>query len=275
MVSKIWFTNLRIILIIEKIIKNSLNYFKKWEKPNRWGLKNIEIEESAQYNRLNGFDITGKTQCTCFSDSIVVSVEVDDTNINETFSTLVANIADMGEYLLINGILIRGGITIGNLYHDSSSIIFGSGLIEAYQIESNLAKHPRIVLSDKLIGMLNYPVYGKPKSYPYHQYIDRFADGTVGFHQMIVLQVVQNSTVMSNTQLTEHLNIIRDVIIKGLDSSFNNTSIYEKYAWLKHEYEKLIIVTDNLKKKKIIEQQEAESMHNIHFGYINKFYPQE
>lgn len=259
---------------IKNVIKKSLKYFKKWESSTRWGLKNIEIEESAQKN-LKKFDIREKTTCTCFSDSIVISVEVKDKNINEVFSTLVANIADMGEYLLTQGILIRGGITIGNLYHDSGDMIFGSGLIESYQIESSLAKYPRIVLSDKLIKKLNYPIHHKSDFYPYHQYIDRFSDGTVGFHQMIVLQVVQNSTVMTDKQLTEHLDLIRNVIIKGLDSNFNNPNVYEKYAWLKEEYEKLIIFNDNkVIKKNIIDQQRAESRHNIHFGYINSIYPQ-
>ncbi|WP_079491613.1 hypothetical protein [Maledivibacter halophilus] len=238
---------------LKRVIKTSLKYFKKWESPTRWGLKNTEIEESAQKKHLDRFDITEKTRCTCFSDSIVISVEVDDGNINEVFSTLVANIADMGEYILTNGVLIRGGVTVGNLYHDLGNVVFGSGLIEVYQIESSLAKYPRIVLSDKLIEKLNYPIYSKSASYPYHQYIDRLSDGTVGFHQMIVLQVVQNSTVITDKQLTEHLDLIRDVIIKGLDSSFNTPNVYEKYVWLKEEYEKLLIFTDDneVKKKKL------------------------
>jgi len=46
--------------------------------------------------------------------------------------------------LLQRGILIRGGMTVGPLFYDSSHV-FGPGLVRAYELESRLAIYPRIV----------------------------------------------------------------------------------------------------------------------------------
>lgn len=58
------------------------------------------------------------------------------------------------------GILIRGAITIGNLYH-KSGVILGKGMIEAYHLELKSAVYPRIILSKTLIKELNYPLLAK------------------------------------------------------------------------------------------------------------------
>src|SRR5271157_4828987 len=60
-----------------------LKYLKTWEKPSEWNLNLIEIEEDAQRKGVESFDIASKSNCTCFSDSIVVSVVADESNINE------------------------------------------------------------------------------------------------------------------------------------------------------------------------------------------------
>ena len=52
--------------------------------------------------------------------------------------------------LLREGILLRGGIDIGLVYHDDS-FIFGSGMISAYLLESEVSKYPRIIISKNAI----------------------------------------------------------------------------------------------------------------------------
>src|SRR5688572_27614026 len=83
-----------------KIIHETLNFLKSQEKPDSWNLQLIEIEESAQYKGVKNFDITDRTSCTCFSDSIVISVQADSDKINEVTSTLIANIAYIGTKLM-------------------------------------------------------------------------------------------------------------------------------------------------------------------------------
>lgn len=220
-----------------------LEFLKDWEVSENWNLKFVEIEEDAQKKGLANFDIRGKTNTTAFSDSIVVSVKVDN-NVNEMTSTLVANLAYIGSILMEKGILFWGGLTIGNIIHTDNGTVFGQGLIDAYFLETKNAKFPRIVLSDKLLSQLNYPLEQKRHRYPYHQYLCRFEDGCVGFHQMIYYQVMDGWEEMTDDVKISSLGNIRKVIINGLDSSFENSDVFEKYKWLKEQYNKLIILSD-------------------------------
>lgn len=226
-----------------ELIYSVLEYLKNWEKAEKWDLKFVEIEESAQYKGLDNFDLRRKTNVTTFSDSIVVSVKVDD-NVNEMASTLIVNLSYIGTVLLEKGILIRGGLTIGNIIHIENGTVFGQGLIDAYMLETRSAKYPRIVLSDKLLSELNYPLETKRNRYPFHQYLNSYDDGCVGFHQLIYYQVIESWTEMTPELLTKSLSKVRKVIISGLDSSFEKPEVFAKFNWLKEQYNKLIILDD-------------------------------
>lgn len=252
---------------------------KNLEVSQKWDLRLVEIEEDAQKRGIENFDIRNKTNVTAFSDNIVVSVRVED-NINEMTSTLITHLAYIGAVLLEKGILFRGGLTVGNLIHNNNGIVFGQGLIDAYKLESCNAKFPRIILSDNLLNELNYPIETKSNRYPYHQYLDRFNDGCVGFHQMIYYQVIENWTEMTADILIESLGKVRKVIVNGLDSSFEKPDVFEKFKWLKEHYNKLIILDDfdfetktheNIKLR-IRELNEDIAGQNIHYSYTDNFY---
>lgn len=261
------------------LLYSVLNYLKDWEASESWDLRLVEIEEDAQKKGVQNFEIRGKTNSTSFSDSIFVSVKLDN-NVNEMASTLIVNLAYIGAILLEQGILFRGGLTIGNIIHKENGTVFGQGLIDAFRLESNCARYPRIILSDNLLTKLNYPIETKKNRYPYHHYIERFSDGCVGFHQMKHYQVVENWTEMTSDKLLESLDKVRRVIIAGLDLSFEKPEVFEKYKWLKEQYNKLIILSDfDLDKKteenikfKIRELNEDLYGQNIHYSYTDRAY---
>jgi hypothetical protein len=262
-----------------ELIYSVLDYLKNWEVQEKWGLRLVEIEEDAQKRGVENFDISDKTNITAFSDSIVVSVKVES-NINEMVSTLIVNLAFIGAILLEKGILIRGGLTVGDLIHKENGTVFGQGLIESYKLESNNAKYPRIILSDKLLKELNYPIETQRNRYPYHQYLERFKDGCVGFHQMIYYQVIENWTEMTKEKLIESLDKVRKVIVSGLDATFEKPDVFEKYDWLKEQYNRLIILQDfdfdtktheNIKQK-IRELNEDIAGQNIHYSHTDNYH---
>lgn len=264
-----------------ELLYSVLDFLKDWETSDKWDLKFVEIEEDAQKKGVDNFDIRGKTNTTSFSDSIVVSVKVGE-NVNEMTSTLVVNLAYIGAILIEKGILFRGGLTIGNILHNDNGTVFGQALIDAYHLETKSAKYPRIVLSDKLIRELNYPIETKRNRFPYHQYIDRFEDGCIGFHQMNYYQVIESWTEMTSEKMIDSLAKVRKTIINGLDNSFENPDVFEKYKWLKEQYNKLIILSDfdfNNKtqeniKMKIRDLNDGISGQNIHYSYTDNFYNQ-
>lgn len=267
-------------LKIIETLNTTLQYLKTWERPNQWNLNYVEIEESTQRKGIEKFDLKNRTNVTTFSDSIVVSVKIEENNINEMLSSMIANLSYMGAELMKNGILIRGAITIGKLIHNDNGTVFGTALIEAYELESKCSKYPRIIISNRLIKRLNYPDVNKKSEYLYNQYFQRFSDGCVGFHQMIFFQVMNSLTGITNEMRKKDLNIIRKVIIDGLDNSFENPDVFEKFKWLQKQYQNLIIlnndfirvenpVRDELKKE-IFELNERDGF-CIHYEEKNKY----
>jgi hypothetical protein len=256
---------------IEKLvtINRVLSYLKNHENKKLWGIQLMEIEEDAQKKGLQNFDISEDIACTCFSDSIVVSVKVKDGLINNTVSTLIAQLSSIGKILMLDGVLFRGGITVGNLIHENG-VVMGQALIDAYELESNVAKYPRIVLSDKLLERLNYPLLSKRDRHPFHQYIARFEDGCVGFHQMIIYQVVQNSTVISQKELKSELLKIKQIIVNGLDMSFQSPDVFHKYVWLRGQYNGLIIHDKDIKEELYSLNKDIPG-NNIHYSYTDDF----
>ena len=251
-----------------RTVYESLEFLKKRELPEKWKLQLVEIEEDAQIKGISDFDISNRTFSSAFSDSIVVTVIVDDGNIHASLSTLLANLSFVGSKLIIDGILIRGAITIGKIIHTQTGIVFGQGLIDAYQLETRAAKFPRIILSDNIISKLNYPLETKNHRFPYHQYLKRFSDGCLGFHQLIYFQVLQSWKKTSKKRLETSLNNAKKTIIDGLDSSFEYPDVYEKYLWLKKEYQDLIIL--DAKKPEIFNLGYNHDGHNIHYAYTDK-----
>jgi hypothetical protein len=97
-----------------------------------------------------------KPAISTFSDHIVISyplapicsgtgVEPHFTEalILGQFNLLLTRIASTALRL---GFLVRGGATIGRLYH-AQGVVFGDALVEAYEIESRTSIYPRVVLS--------------------------------------------------------------------------------------------------------------------------------
>lgn len=57
------------------------------------------------------------------------------------------SLAEIQFELLKKGILIRGGITIGNIsYNSQTNQLFGKAMNRAYELESKIANYPRIVI---------------------------------------------------------------------------------------------------------------------------------
>lgn len=102
-------------------------------------------------------ELAERNRATVFSDSIVLSDLPDLSGIFFTFSSL----CHLVQRLARTATLVRGGITIGPLFH-RESMVFGPALVEAYKIESQVAVYPRIVIAENIVKMLdaNASIYG-------------------------------------------------------------------------------------------------------------------
>jgi len=91
-----------------------------------------------------------------FSDCFCISIpfEHPDFSFAENVKLYYQYISGFQILLLEKGYLVRGGITIGSYYSDEN-IIFSGGLVDAYELESKVAKMPRITISETLLTEIN------------------------------------------------------------------------------------------------------------------------
>jgi hypothetical protein len=82
---------------------------------------------------------------TTFSDCAVVSVPYNPSILTQWIEA----IGIIQSSLALLGFWIRGAVTIGDLLHDSTSV-FGPTLNRAYELESQLAIYPRVLVDDSI-----------------------------------------------------------------------------------------------------------------------------
>lgn len=248
---------------IEKVIL-ALRYIKMFRDsfyriPSRMGNpKHTEVvsepdEEMDEYDNL--------PKATMFSDSIVISKEIDE---YFSFSDFVQFIAQLQFELLREGILLRGGIDIGSVYHNDS-FIFGSGMISAYLLESEVSKYPRITISRNAIEKIqlwdkeefenkfkDYVWFNDEKVFLFPKDLEKdFYDNELAFikrdsedityidYMRIGCQMIQASKediyAMDNYVCTnfieDTLSKIQELIYNGIKNE--DIRVREKYEWLR------------------------------------------
>lgn len=123
-------------MVLDPEKKETLFYVMNYSK---W------IGESNYRGPLKEDDL-GK-EVTVFSDSIVISYDVETQG--QVFSILL-DIIRIQLDLASKGIILRGGVSIGELYHKKETV-FGPAMIKSYELESKNAIYPRIILDEKLL----------------------------------------------------------------------------------------------------------------------------
>jgi hypothetical protein len=116
----------------------------------------FDIKSTAQET---GTTHSIKPAISTFSDHIVISYPLkaiqtgmvsDERTTGSViilqFQRLLASIAAAA---LRIGFLVRGGATIGKLYH-ARGVVFGEAMVDAFQLESRTAIYPRVVLSTSI-----------------------------------------------------------------------------------------------------------------------------
>ena len=161
-----------------------------------------------------------------FSDCVVRARRVNQTgSLSSILKEEIERISNCQLWCLQDGFIIRGGIAIGN-HFDGKIDAKGFGdvdcmispaMIEAYHLESKLAKYPRIVLHPKTIKEhklddWDYLIYDKVSDVYYIDYL---------------WACYSNHGEHDHSRFNEHYNLIST----GLMSS--NSKVKRKYNWLK------------------------------------------
>lgn len=147
---------------------------------------------------------------TQFSDSIVVSKPYDA----GAFNWFVTRVARYQRLLLDEELLCRGGISV-NKHFSNGSFTFSAGLIDAYKVESRLARYPRVVVSKEVMDLI-FPDSTKiPKN------LAREDDG------LLFVDYIGYSRRIKPTKL---LSVVKSVVTTLITS--DTASVREKGLWL-------------------------------------------
>ena len=87
-----------------------------------------------------------------FSDTLVLASPVDDEDAEESaIGGLVIQAAWLQLNLIAQGFFARGALSLG-AFHIREGLLFGPALVEAYELESQVAVHPRVVLGQTAVA---------------------------------------------------------------------------------------------------------------------------
>jgi hypothetical protein len=169
---------------------------------------------------------------TVFSDSIVLSAPYDIPGL----WSLLLTISGLVDRLLRFGVLVRGGVAEGLLYH-SSSAVFGPSIARAYDLESKVASVPRIVIGRNVYQAAMQAPEFWAKSFA-RQHLRQASDGPAFLHTLFEIQGRVRRALVDATPSKPvayaHLSEasqLRDFLQGALHLHMDDPRTFEKYRW--------------------------------------------
>ena len=165
---------------------------------------------------------------TSFSDSVVFSESCLHKNTGiicclMNLSYLMFSLAGIGAF-------VRGGIAIGDVYHDNR-MLFGPAMKEAYRLESKEAVYPRIVMKKE--------TFETEMTEPFIR--DAFIDdGSLVYFDVLSQPHCINTVYGDEYNERKLVETIRRNIQDALVTYKGNERIYEKYAWLRDYWNRTV-----------------------------------
>ncbi len=164
-----------------------------------------------------------------FTDNIVLgsSLEKPGMDTEDYFALLILPVQEYQLSMVLNDYFIRGGWATGELYMDDE-IVYGKSLIDAYQLESNIADVPRILFSKDMVTLikkhLNY--YSSDFSPP--QKIDVLIDEDGQYFVNYLSATIIDSDNIDYDSLKKHKSVVLNRLIRHK----NESKFLNKYRWV-------------------------------------------
>lgn len=196
---------------------------------------------SKGVNYRESVEISGRMQpssrrVTQFSDSIVVSYLKDESN-GSGVSSMLWDVHRLQLELVTSGILLRGAITSGLLYHDQS-LIFGPALNEAVALEK-LASYPRVILDGQILeeAGLRRSARTAQKFEATRSISSMVAEDLDGLYYVDYFNVHPDDFGEDWDDLRGYLELLRS-LIKGLANK-RELTIKVKHSWLRTKFNEM------------------------------------
>ena len=112
---------------------------------------NMFMEDAIEESGGGIFPKEEEIYIKIFSDNILLAIELkeNDEQRENKITILLNTVANIYNEILRYGYLIRGAIVEGKFFHNDI-IVYGKSLVEAVQLEENVAKYPRILVKTEV-----------------------------------------------------------------------------------------------------------------------------
>ena len=205
---------------------------------------NYLIEEKQYIDNCNKNYHSDQCFYSTQSDCIVISYQFYYRS--GALYNLLEDIYSLEREMSSLGFILRGGITIGELYHDKQNV-FGPALVEAVNLEENVSKTPRVIISvenyKKAIEESSINESKDDKKFIDHRL--RLADD--GYYFLDFLNF--NPELDELDDYLANLEEWRKIIIQGLKENLENRNVYLKYEWLANYFNEIISLNNQLTKQ--------------------------
>ena len=185
------------------------------------------MAQARSFNLGGHIDI----QTNVFSDNMVLSAPYSIPNVHMTIQA----IQEIQSAILLHyGICLRGSITRGNFYRNRN-YVYGSALINAYKVESEIAIYPRVVVGQELISdiMEQRPILcnGTPSIV--------FIPGSTGiFQDNDGAYFIDYMNVFEDGDFLKHKSVLISLIEKHSDDE----NIMRKYRWIANYHNRYCLI---------------------------------
>lgn len=194
----------------------------KQEIDNNYSIITVEDEEDTQPSKK--FDVRN------FSDSVLRFRRLGgEVNIGQAVSHEVVDICLAQASLLEHGVLLRGGMAIGEISFNCKHV-YGPALLKAVDLEKRFAIYPRIVADDQIHRHFSDAANcGEP-------FIDTDFDGTP-FLNYLVSDIFCPFNDLNNSQIY-HVSEAIKTRIAALGEALSPER--QKLLWLAHRYDRML-----------------------------------
>lgn len=185
------------------------------------------INDNIQYIKPTNKDLG---TIKIFTDNIVIGLPIFDDGESE-LGQIFMSFANYQLSLALEGLFVRGGVSVGNYYADDI-ISFGPALLEAHNIENNISKTPRILLSKKASEMVSEHI----KYYSDYNYapqvrdilVDADGEQFINYLEASFIDRTDQGIELARNIMVKHKNSV-EYKIKEYSSQYE---ILSKYLWV-------------------------------------------
>lgn len=170
---------------------------------------------SIQLSKEIAIEGYNEIQFKIFSDNIIITKRIskDPTKRMLDIKCVLNYVSHFACLSVGDGVgwLVRGGITIGELFIDDI-MVWGNALLKAYDLENNIAIYPRIVVDSEILHEIN-------KDKALHEFIQQDFDNIIFLNYLSIWH-------FGGQMLMNGFNIMQDEL-----SGKYTERVYQKFCW--------------------------------------------